>query len=512
MHIAIWNVTAPHFLVVFYFVALFTRTVRGIPPDTPTWVHVYDIPFFATNNDTVFLPKSIFGKWNVGAEVVITPHTSVWDATQVRKIRSISSFFSPNPNYVTVRFNESIVRPTSVVESPDFAVEVALLSRNILFDGGQNDDITEDTAHGGHLMISYTPNVVQIIEGVEISNFGQQGIIGRYPIHFHYCNNVVGSVVSKNTIRQSNQRCIVVHGTNQLKIVNNVAFDTKGHCYMTEDGSETGNEFLYNLGTQIGKPNKLIPNEGPNGNETDHEPSIYWITNPTNKFLGNVAAGSEHSGFWFEPKLRGIRTNLYPNYNPMFEPLTLFKDNVAHSCTAGRLVSENKIVNFLAIVVTNHLRAFKTLILFYDSVLQGAIRTYTPGYRPTQLAIFDGLKVYRNVGVGIFIHRCHNILIQNSIVADNHIGIDIDRAEGIDVKNTTIIGESESYRIMKKRQVVSSVCGRRGKLVGLDLHTWKSNLSLAGANIMDVKFRDFDRRSNCENTASIAFDENVCLS
>jgi hypothetical protein len=312
-------------------------TVHGIPPDTPTWVHVYDVAFFATYNDTVFLPKSIYGKWSVGAEVVITPHTSVWNATQVRTIQSISSFFAPNTNYVTVRFNESIVHPTTVVESPDFAVEVALLSRNILLDGGPNDG-PEDADQGGHLMISYTPNVIQTIEGVEIRNFGQQGNIGRYPIHFHYCNNVSGSTVSKNTIRQSNQRCIVVHGTNQLRIVNNVAFDTKGHCYMTEDGSETGNEFLYNLGTQIGIPDKLIPNEGPNGNETDHEPAIYWITNPTNTFIGNVAAGSEHSGFWFEPKLRGIRTNLYPNYNPMFEPLTLFKDNVAHSCNAGRLV------------------------------------------------------------------------------------------------------------------------------------------------------------------------------
>lgn len=141
--------------------------------------------------------------------------------------------------------------------------------------------------------------------------------------------------------------------------------------------------------------------------------------------------------------------------------------------------------------------------------MKGAIRTYTPGYRPTKLAIFDGLRVYRNVGVGIFIHRCHNILIENSVVADNHIGIDIDRAEGIDVKNTTIIGESESYRTMRKRQVVSSVCSRQGNLIGLDLHTWKSNLSLAGASIVDVDFQDFDRRSNCKTSSSIAFDTNV---
>ena len=483
--------------------------VRGIPSDTPTWVHLYDIATFASKNDTVYLPKSIYGKWTSGAEVVITPHTSMWNATQVLSINFITPFFSPNPDYVTVQFNESIVRPTTVVESPDFAVEVALLSRNIRLDSAR-DDTSEEADQGGHLMISFTPNVVQTIEGVEISNFGQQGMIGRYPIHFHYCNDVVGSIVSKNTIRESNQRCIVVHGTNQVKIINNVAFDAKGHCYMTEDGSETGNEFLYNIGTKIAKANKLIPDEGPNGNETDHEPAIYWITNPTNIFIGNVAAGSEHSGFWFEPKLRGIRKHLYPKYNPMFEPLTLFKDNVAHSCTAGRLVSVKNVRQVY--ILNSDMSVFLIgYIIGRFLFIKGAIRTYTPGYRPSELAVFDGLKVYRNYGVGIFIHRCHNILIENSIVADNHIGIDIDRAEGIEVRNTTIIGESESYRIVRNRQDVPSICGRQGDMTGLDLHTWKVNLALAGVNVVDVTFKDFNRGNTCKTVSSISFDKNVCI-
>ena len=157
----------------------------------------------------------------------------------------------------------------------------------------------------------------------------------------------------------------------------------------------------------------------------------------------------------------------------------------------------------ILIVFQNH----SSITLIFS--LKGAVRTYTPGYRPLTLAIFDGLKVFRNVGVGIFIHRCQNIRIENSLFADNHVGIDIDRAEGIDVKNITIIAESESYRIMKKRQAVSSVCSRQGNLIGLDLHTWKSNLSLAGANIMDVDFREFDRTSICKTVSSIAFDKNV---
>lgn len=37
-------------------------------------------------------------------------------------------------------------------------------------------------------------------------------------------NNVEGSVVSKNVIRDSHQRCIVVHGTDSLLIEDNVAY------------------------------------------------------------------------------------------------------------------------------------------------------------------------------------------------------------------------------------------------------------------------------------------------
>jgi hypothetical protein len=163
--------------------------------------------------------------------------------------------------------------------------------------------------------------------------------LGRYPIHFHFCSDVAGSIVSKNSIRKSNQRCVVVHGTNKLRIEENVAFDTKGHCYMLEDGIETGNEFIRNLGAQTDAPTTIIPNLGPNGDETDRTPATFWITNPTNSWLGNVAAGSVDSGFWFEPKIRGVRAYLFPKYNPQVEPLGLFKDNVVHS-NLGRLVSK----------------------------------------------------------------------------------------------------------------------------------------------------------------------------
>ena len=78
-------------------------------------------------------------------------------------------------------------------------------------------------------MIFHTPDVAQRIEGIEFKNFGQQGILGRYPVHFHKSQHVAGSVVRKNSIRESKQRCIVIHGSHDVLVEENVSFDTYGH-------------------------------------------------------------------------------------------------------------------------------------------------------------------------------------------------------------------------------------------------------------------------------------------
>lgn len=153
------------------------------------------------------------------------------------------------------------------------------------------------------------------------------------PIHFHLSGHVTGSYVSKNLIRESNQRCIVVHGTHYLNVEGNVAYDTAGHCFMLEDGQEQYNVFRDNLGALTRRVQNLIPDDGSNGEETDDRPSTFWITNPTNSWIGNVAAGSEDNGIWLELRssIRGPEADMYPDLNPRKAPLTLFESNVAHS-------------------------------------------------------------------------------------------------------------------------------------------------------------------------------------
>jgi hypothetical protein len=309
------------------------NAVRGLPANTPSWVYLRDI---SSDLRSIIVDAAVQGKWAPGSEILITSHTTKWDGHQVRTIVAVNQVGSDG-NFVSLTLNNVIDRPTTQLDCQDFAVEVALLSRNIVFQGGSDSN----ALHGGHFWIMNTPKVQQYIEGIDFQNFGQQGTLGRYPIHFHLCGDVSGAIVIKNTIRLSNQRCIVVHGTNNLRVESNIAFNTKGHCFMLEDGIETGNTFIRNLGAMTSIAQRIIPNMGTNGKETDNSPATFWITNPTNSWIENVAAGSERSGFWFELLKRGPRASLFPNIDPKHDSLILFENNVAHSSAVVRIILQN---------------------------------------------------------------------------------------------------------------------------------------------------------------------------
>jgi hypothetical protein len=124
---------------------------------------------------------------------------------------------------------------------------------------------------------------------------------------------------------------------------------------------------------------------------------------------------------------------------------------------------------------------------------------------------FTGLKVYRNNAVGIFIHRCHNLRIDQGLFADNNMGIDLDRSEGIEVTNTQVIGMSPSYKALMDRnpaRSIAAICDR-GERVGIDLHTWQKDISFIGAKISNVTVSGFGTDSLCSKPSSLRFDDQV---
>jgi hypothetical protein len=332
--------------------------------------------------DRLILPKTIQHNWVAGAQLLITSHTTNWESRQVALISRVEEY----GEHMLVQLNRSIERPVTVNENPYYATEVALLSRNILLEGG------------GHFTVLHTRNVPQTIQGADFESFGIEGVRDRYPIHFDDCHDSIGSIVSKNTIRKSKQRCVVLHATNHVLIEGNVAYDNAGHCFALEGGMEHGNVFEYNLGAYTRKVGTTMPQMGVSGKETDDTPATFWITNPLNKWSGNVATGSESYGFWVQ--LRKASRGPHASealVKPDNTVLELFQDNVAHS------------VNRAAMKVT--------------------------GYHPMSHQSFVGFRSYLNENGPLEISNSENLSLVNTI-------LDKPLQEGsyaMELKNVTVV-------------------------------------------------------------------------
>lgn len=166
--------------------------------------------------------------------------------------------------------------------------EVGLLTRNIKIRGQMKD---EYDIYGGHIK-AYEGFETFKIEGAELTQMGQMGFKGRYPIHWHMAKTVdpERTYARSNAIHDVFQRCITVHGTHGVTVENNVAYNTYGHCYFLEDGGEKNNTFHHNLG--------LVTRAGPTI-PSDRLPATFWVTSPLNVLTDNAAAGSEGMGIWY---------------------------------------------------------------------------------------------------------------------------------------------------------------------------------------------------------------------
>jgi len=234
--------------------------------------------------------------------------------------------------------------------------EVAMLSRNIKIQASED---AEKTYFGGHIMAMGGSKMY--ISGIELNRMGQNMHLARYPIHFHVLGEGAGQYVRNSSIHDTYNRCVTVHGTNDLKIENNVTYNTVGHCFFMEDGIEHGNQFIRNLAIQTKchptlpcEPTNLgIPSErGPNGQKSDHVliPSdntvaSYWITNPANSYIDNVAAGSDENGFWLSlpehPTGAFKGTDISAKTWPRRTPIGEFRGNVSHSNYDGFMFDRN---------------------------------------------------------------------------------------------------------------------------------------------------------------------------
>jgi cell migration-inducing and hyaluronan-binding protein len=365
-------------------------------------------------------------EWRVGDEIVLASTDFNPRQAERRTITGVSGN--------TISFAEPLeyMHYGEITFGVDERGEVAMLTRNIKVQASEDAAVSY---FGGHIMAMAGSKAY--VDGVELNRMGQHLTLARYPIHWHLRGDGQGQYIKNAAIHDTYNRCVTVHGTNDLRVENNVTYNTVGHCFFMEDGIETGNEFIRNLAIQTKCHPTLdcVPmNLAANGEKasqyadaaaarqasfhggntllpSDNTVASFWITNPDNSYIDNVAAGSDQVGFWLSipehPNGAFLGTEASLNTWPRRTPLREFRGNTAHS-------------NFDGFLIDRHIDQDNTFGLASIPLL--------PLTDPTDLESevmethFANLTAYKNRNGGLW-GRGDLYVYSNMKLADNAIGM-----------------------------------------------------------------------------------------
>jgi G8 domain len=205
------------------------------------------------------------GDWKKGDVIVVASTDFDPHQAERRTIASVSG------KVITLDQKLEYMHYGQVTFGVDERGEVGMLSRNIRIQASADAD---QSFSGGHVM-AMAGSTMQV-SGVEFFRMGQHENLARYPIHWHLVGDTQGQYIENSAIHDTYSRCVTVHGTNNVRVENNVAYNNVGHCYFLEDGVEHGNQYIGNLGmltkchpTRPCNPTNAINGSGAGQNATD---------------------------------------------------------------------------------------------------------------------------------------------------------------------------------------------------------------------------------------------------
>ena len=395
-----------------------------------------------------------------------------------------------------------------ITDGVDERGEVGMLTRNIKIQASED---AETTYFGGHIMAMASSKMY--LSGIELNRMGQNMHLARYPVHWHIVGEGKGQYIENSSIHDTYSRCVTVHGTNDLRVENNVTYNTVGHCFFLEDGIEHGNAFIRNLAIQTKchptldcVPTNLAANgerdakyanrqaysemsfhSGKTLLPSDNTVSSFWITNPDNSFIDNVAAGSDETGFWLSlpehPQGAFKDSDVSKTIWPRRTPLRAFKGNVAHSNFDGFMFDRN---------------------IYADNTFGLATIPFLPLANPADLdseaveTHFESLTSYKNRNGGLW-GRGDLFVYSDLKLADNAIGM------------TQAAGDIGSERF-KSRLVNSLVVGETDNIGNPTTPEEVAyGRSLPKTLIPDFPIRGYeyyDYRDDVVNTTFVNFQDN----
>lgn len=401
--------------------------------------------------------------WGPGDQIVIAS-TDYWSRhDEVRTITRVEG--------AIVELDEPLTRMHWGVlqdfegQAVDERAEVGLLTRNIVI-RPKADALAAD-GFGGHVMLM--EGAEARIEGVEFEDMGQKGLLRKYPVHFHMDGAASGSYLKNSVIDHSFNRCVTIHGTTDLLVKGNVCSDHIGHGFFLEDGAETDNRLIGNLGLGTRSTDHGLL-------QSDKRAATFWITNPDNVIRNNVAAGSEGIGFWYALPEHPTGLSESDSIWPRRTNVTEFRGNVAHS---------NGDVG---------------LNVDHGPTEDGTTETtwYSPRVDPTDedsektVARFESFTAYMNRDRGIWL-RGENHLVTGAVLADNRAGATFAASEDF-LEDSLVVGETANPGTPEDWE-------EAGPDGGALPFFWDPTTPIVG-------FEFYDGRVGVRNTTFVGFREN----
>ena len=297
--------------------------------------------------------------------------------------------------------------------------EVGLLSRNVVIQAGSD---AAASGLGGQVMVM--KGGAAHIGGTEFTRMGQRNVLRRYPLHFHMMGSAAGSYLRGSSLHELFNRCVTVHGSSDLKLEQNVAYGTTGHCFFMEDGSEMGNIFSGNLVMGVRKPDAKL-GEAPLLT-SDSAPAAFWITNPANRFVGNVAAGTDGTGFWYAlpEHPTGLSAAAGGGIWPRRTALGEFSGNTAHSASRGLNVDNG-----------NGPDGTTTEVTYYAPRV-----TPSDPKSAASPAVYQDFTAYKNRERGVWL-RGDSQTVRGGVLADNAVGATF-ASDSTTLDGTLLVGET----------------------------------------------------------------------
>ncbi|MFO0969951.1 MAG: G8 domain-containing protein, partial [Gemmataceae bacterium] len=298
-------------------------------PLSRTWVKL-GAPV-ETGQSEVMLDEPVTG-WRVGDRVILTA------TTRQNKVKKTFKPSVRDDSQTEERFIKAVDGVKLTLDRPltfahfckdAYRGEIANLSRNVVVESAEPDKAR------GHTM--YHRHSAGSISYAEFRHLGMPGVLGRYSLHYHLAGDTMrGSSVIGASIWDSGNRWLTIHGTNYLVVRDCVGYQSMGHGFFLEDGTEVNNILDRNLAVQAYAtkplPEQILPFDKNDG-------SGFWWANCRNSFTRNVAAECDEYGYFFQVEKTAAFNPVLPILQPdgakkavdiRTLPFIRFEDNETH--------------------------------------------------------------------------------------------------------------------------------------------------------------------------------------